>query len=1007
MQDFSGAFKYSRKRYRISPILRFPECVVRILYSWVSRLARGAVRRVYGLSQHLKKSPTQRYALLVAAFVIVCIVLCRRRAPSKDLGTCTYKTCPRVKDGTMNIHLIPYSHVDVGWLDTVDDYYTGDKNARGCVRCILNSTINQLLVNRSRRFSFVEMKYFSRYWEDASPGERDVIRQLLAERRLEILGGAWVMGDAAVTLYNDFIDQQTLGLQFIHDTLGPCALPRCVWHMDQFGHSREYASLLAQMGFDALFVSRVPQREKEERKISKSMEFLWLGSPKNLKRQSAIFTHVAYETYDAPRSYLLEAVKYRIMKNYEVGDFVTDILAWSQAYKTNHLMVTMGSDFGYRNSEFWYRMQDELISGINSMGCKQMMIFAKLFFMKKMVDKLRDVMGVMQHHDAITGTQKQVVADDYNRMLSEGILQCQSVMSKAYSTLWLIEEDRSYSNISSQFCPDLNISSCPVSEYNDMFCVSVYNSLGWSVTTTVRFPITKCSVVISHGLNDTIPFQLVPVAKKILEIPERNTRAETEVIFQVTLEPMAYKTFSVQQIQCKMAPQSHKQEKKNELSIENEYLKLYFSRSSGRLLALRNKETKKNVRLTQDFAYYESYKGGAYSFTAASFKPVSFSPSGPVLITKNKGSIVEEIHQTFNESVSQVVRLYRGEKFAEFQWIVGPMNSSYEHAVQVISRYTSDLNSGQIFYTDSNGRETMERRRYNRTLIDRLRQDTVSSNYYPVTSSIYIQDHQNDLQLTILPDRCQGGSSLNSGQIELMVHRRTFTDDNFGVEEPLNELGRDNQGVIYTGKHFVCLDTIERSAGMIKHLSKVKQLEPTVMFTPVSPGSKLDSAFKIRLPNVAPVNRTLYLMDSGPHMDPSFNFTFQSFLVGPLPDNIHVVTLDYFSQESPHLFLLRLEHIYEVDEHPVLSEAVMFSLDELFINLAVVQVWETTLGVYLNPNTEKLNWTSRDLKSPQFSYSNIHYLTKTILLRPMEIKTFILKVVFDPWKIQEELTTNV
>uniref|UniRef100_A0A2C9K4S1 Glycoside hydrolase family 38 N-terminal domain-containing protein n=1 Tax=Biomphalaria glabrata TaxID=6526 RepID=A0A2C9K4S1_BIOGL len=267
----------------------------------------------------------------------------------------------------MNIHLIPYSHVDVGWLDTVDDYYTGDKNARGCVRCILNSTINQLLVDRSRRFSFVEMKYFSRYWEDASPGERDVIRQLLAERRLEILGGAWVMGDAAVTLYNDFIDQQTLGLQFIHDTLGPCALPRCVWHMDQFGHSREYASLLAQMGFDALFLSRVPQREKEERKISKSMEFLWLGSPKNLKRQSAIFTHVAYETYDAPRSYLLEAVKYRIMKNYEVGDFVTDILAWSQAYKTNHLMVTMGSDFGYRNSEFWYRMQDELISGINSM----------------------------------------------------------------------------------------------------------------------------------------------------------------------------------------------------------------------------------------------------------------------------------------------------------------------------------------------------------------------------------------------------------------------------------------------------------------------------------------------------------------------------------------------------------------------------------------------------------------------------------------------------------------
>ena len=37
------------------------------------------------------------------------------------------------------------------------------------------------------------------------------------------------------------------------------------------------------------------------------------------------------------------------------------------------------------------------------------------------LDSLREVMGVMQHHDAITGTEKQHVANDYARALAKAL----------------------------------------------------------------------------------------------------------------------------------------------------------------------------------------------------------------------------------------------------------------------------------------------------------------------------------------------------------------------------------------------------------------------------------------------------------------------------------------------------------------------------------------------------------------------------------------------------------
>ena len=58
-----------------------------------------------------------------------------------------------------------------------------------------------------------------------------------------------MMSDAGITVYNDIIDQHTLGFDFIRENLGPCAQTRTGWHVDQFGHSSEHASIFAQVRY--------------------------------------------------------------------------------------------------------------------------------------------------------------------------------------------------------------------------------------------------------------------------------------------------------------------------------------------------------------------------------------------------------------------------------------------------------------------------------------------------------------------------------------------------------------------------------------------------------------------------------------------------------------------------------------------------------------------------------------------------------------------------------------
>lgn len=55
-----------------------------------------------------------------------------------------------------------------------------------------------------------------------------------------------------------------------------------------------------------------------------------------------------------------------------------------------------------------------------------------------------------------------------------------------------------------------------------------------------------------------------------------------------------------------------------------------------------------------------------------------------------------------------------------------------------------------------------------------------------------------------MTDRSCGGTSLEEGQLEIMVHRRLVRDDSRGVGEPLNELNQYNSdGLEQKVRHWI------------------------------------------------------------------------------------------------------------------------------------------------------------------------------------------------------------
>ncbi|XP_049791934.1 lysosomal alpha-mannosidase-like [Schistocerca nitens] len=967
---------------------------------------------------------------------------------AKEESTCGYSACHATKPGYINVHIIPHSHDDVGWLKTVDQYYYGSKQAtqRAGVQYIIDTMLNELRNDPDRRFIYVETAFLWKWWLDHNEAKRQLMIDFINSGQLEIIGGAWSMNDEAATHYQSTIDQFTWGLRKLNDTFGVCGRPHVGWQIDPFGHSREMASIFAQLGYDGVFFARSDYQDRQRRYKTKNTEMIWQGSA-NLGTSSRLFAATFNNSYYPPSGFCfdincddlpiiddLKSPDYNVKTR--ISDFVAYIEEQASHKKTDHILVTMGGDFHYQEAAAWFVNLDKLIKYVNDLQadggrlnalystpscylkavneanitwelkeddffpyasdsheywtgyftsratskyferrgnnflqvCKQLYTLADVEdTFSEDLDNLRETMGVLQHHDAITGTAKQNVADDYNRMLYDGFQGCGNIVDRALKKI----SSGGNSTLSFSSCLLSNISQCEISETSENFVVTVYNPLSQVSSYYVRLPVQNGTYSVEDADGNQQLIQLVPVPDSVYDIPGRESNATYEIVFQAEDIPaLGYRSYYVSSTSQSRQQLSILAE--NSTSIGNDHLQVHLNDTQGTVKSIVINGTE--IALNQSFYFYKGWIGnnaesynrssGAYLFRPNGSDALTVSETATVKIYK--GDLVEEIHQTFNDWVSQVIRVHKDEKHIEFEWLVGPIPTEDGIGKEIISRFNTDLFNDETFYTDSNGREMLQRRVNYRPTWNYSVEEPVSGNYYPITSKIVIRDDSKGLEMAILNDRAQGGSSLQNGEIEIMVHRRLLSDDGMGVGEALVEPAF-GKGIVARGKHWLLAGSITGNGGQSlaaqeRKLAQKKLLSPWVLLGDAS--------------------NTLFADWANSHVSQF------SGLSQELPENIQILTLEPWKEGS---LLLRLEHILEKGEDTELSQPATVNLEALFTPFDVSSIRETTLGAnqWLEDNT-RLIWTDEtgtasSTRQPTDDIPNV-------VLEPMQIRTFIIEI---------------
>jgi len=909
----------------------------------------------------------------------------------------------------LNVFLVPHSHDDVGWLMTIDEYYEQQ------VRNIYNTVVEELDKRADRKFIIVEILFFTMWWAEATQAQKDLVFKYVANGQVEFVLGGWSMGDDADPTYSASINQLSEGHRFTYDTFG--VLPKYGWHIDPFGLSSYLPTLFSKMGFNGHVINRIHYTLKDSWKTSQHLEFVWRGS-KSLGSETEMLTHVLDSHYSFPSGFDFEGGSVPITDANiasRAQTLVNELIRRSAWYRTNNLLIPGGDDFRWQNAAVQYENWDKLIDYINARSSTygvtirystlgeyfdalhatntEWPIYENDFFpyadgsdaywtgfftshselkgyIRSRAALLRatelyglstfltptpsgrtgDAFGVQplrwataeaQHHDAITGTSKMKVIDMYFEHLVDGSEIAEELLLESMG--YLVEGSNGIPSLSD--LPTV-IENMAVGSYAPII---VGNTLGWNVHTVHEFVCTRANVAIWDQNGQRVRSQVIPYPFSDDGIQRY------QIFFEVDLPAAGFRTYYASISNDVKVSQF---EKAIEVTLENEIYRINITNDYGSLFyEFYNKRDFQYLTADQQLMEYTSYTGSGQKSGAYIFRPTGSAAelrSANTLIEKIDGDLVQYVYHEVDATHRQAIRLYKLpgqpiEEVLEVQFSIGVLNLDRE----AIVRFSTSLTNTTL-YSDSNGIEMRKRP---------AASGSIQQNYYPMVAQSFLTN--SNLQFGALSERTVGVASLATGQLEMMLHRRCSQDDGRGMGEALNDDTIVTPSFRYTfGAHTV----LEESR---PHKSVTFQHRPRNFYGP-SVNSIATWANNYR--------------------------TSLSIIASSLPNNVHLLAFKVVVNSDWEKATIRLMHIYEKDNHPVLSQPASVVLETLFNATYYVSQELELSGLTPMAKMEKLRWNSERFSPAADQYwaqvaMEANMPTKVVNLNPMQIKTYELTFI--------------